>query len=158
MLARLWSHAPCPAPPFALAVQAVLGCTAGVVGAERGAPSRAQVHAVLHGRTCGSQVSSPCRASGPTAGLWLGALVPSLFRSMYCWRFKIKSFISKIPIKISVMLCYIIGIWASNWRLFVRTTFWWRLFQRWRYEPFDILRVSVHFHLLLKFLASLQWA
>lgn len=29
-------------------------------------------------------------------------------------------------------VCCVIGVWASNWRLLVWTTFWWRLFQGWR--------------------------
>lgn len=46
---------------------------------------------------------------------------------------------------VQLVVCCVLGIWAGNRRLFVRTAFWGRLFQRWRWVllPSDYLGVDL---------------
>lgn len=108
--------------------------------AGRGALSRAWLRAAAAAALqewC-PQVSGLSSVSDATTGLELWVWIPSGF-----WGscdVLLTSYDQKHSFWITHgCVCYIVGVWASDWRLLVWATLWWRLFQGWRYDSFEVL-------------------
>lgn len=116
------------------------GCVGSRPGhrAGHGALSRAWAGAAAALQEWCPQVSGLSSVFNPVVGLELWMWIPSRFwdscdvvltsyaQKCYFWN-------------THDCVCYVVGVWASDWRLLVWTTLWWRLFQGRRYDSLEIL-------------------
>lgn len=116
-------------------------CRAAVPGAgqrgTRGSP-QSLVPAAAAGQEWCPQASGLSSVSHPVTGFELWMWIPSHFWSS-C-DVLLTSYDQKCYFSITHdCVCYVVGVWASDWRLLVWTTLWGRLFQGWRYDSFEVL-------------------